>query len=334
MLSHLRSWRDAWADSAYGRDGFWHAERAGDHFRTAVASSPLIADMVGRILKRYHAITTVIDIGAGGGQLLDDLAGRCRDLRLIGVDAAPRPAELPAEVSWYADVWDVRTGSWTTGGVEAAYAAVFGPALMVMSEWLDDLPCTVAVRRAAWGEDHPRELLVAPDGTEHPGPELGADEQSWARRWWPTGSRIEVGLSRDRAWASALRSLPRGGLGLMIDYGHLVARRPPAGSLAAYRAGRRVSPSPSSTTNLTAHVAVDAVQAAGTAVGAQTLMLRRQAQVLLEAGENEHGDQAGGEPTALDLLVRRSQLRALSDPAGWGAHWWLLQSLPRMAVVD
>jgi SAM-dependent MidA family methyltransferase len=318
MLSYPRSWRNAWAESAYSGDGFWRAERPGAHFRTAVSSSPIIAQALAELLAEHPQITSVIDIGAGAGHLLRDLAELCPAMGLTAIDVARRPAALSRDLRWHVDFWDVDTNSWTTGAAEIAYANLAGPALMVMSEWLDDLPCTLAVRSPGRDDRH-SELLVDLAGAEWPGSAVTTDEQAWVDRWWPAGDRIEIGLSRDRAWAAALAALPYGGLGLLIDYGHVRSDRPEAGTLAAYRGGRRVSPIPSTTLNLTAHVAVDAIEAAGCALGAKTVLFRRQRDVL--------GDRAQGASAGLDQLVRRSQRHALTDPHIWGSQWWLLQSV-------
>ena len=47
-----------------------------------------------------------------------------------------------------------------------------------------------------------------------------------------------------------------------MDYGHLAAARPPAGTLAAHRAGRLVPPVPDGSCDLTADVAWDSLAAA------------------------------------------------------------------------
>jgi hypothetical protein len=135
---------------------------------------------------------------------------------------------------------------------------------------------------------------------------------------------VEVGTTRDAAWASLVRSLvPLGGQVLMVDYGHERAARPGQGTLAAYRAGRRVPPVARPDRNLTAHVAVDAVAAAGEQAGARTVLRAWQAEALrtLLAPPTPAAD-------VLDDLVARSRRAALASPRGWGAHWWLLQEVP------
>lgn len=93
----------------------------------------------------------------------------------------------------------------------------------------------------------------------------------------------EVGLTRDRAWA-ALASVvaQRGGCALMIDYGHRLYERPVDGSFAAYRDGRAVPPMPSGEVNLTSHVSVDSVRAAGEVAGLRTACCCLQSEVVAE----------------------------------------------------
>src|SRR5262249_62244441 len=77
-------------------------------------------------------------------------------------------------------------------------------------------------------------------------------------------SRAEVGAPRDAAWADAVRAVTRG-LALAVDYGHLANGRPAFGSLTGFRDGRQVPPVPDGSCDLTAHVAIDSVAAAGVA---------------------------------------------------------------------
>jgi hypothetical protein len=189
-------------------------------------------------------------------------------------------------------------------------------------EWLDDLPCRLAARTdGAW-----REL----DDGLAPADRLGQKEQDWLATWWPDGERAEVGTTRDAAWASLVRALaPVGGQALMVDYGHERGARPPEGTLAAYRAGRRVPPLALPDRNLTAHIAVDAVAAAGEQVGAGTAFRCRQAQALADLlpPPVPAGD-------ALSELAAISRRAALSSPHAWGSHWWLLQEVPVPSDAD
>ena len=69
-----RSWFDAWMESAYGADGFWRLHSPDAHFRTAAASGPMIAQMLATLVDRQDGVSSVIDVGAGSGRLLEELA--------------------------------------------------------------------------------------------------------------------------------------------------------------------------------------------------------------------------------------------------------------------
>jgi len=310
-----RSWFDAWMESAYGADGFWRLHSPDAHFRTAAASGPMIAQMLATLVDRQDGVSSVIDVGAGSGRLLEELAAIRPDLQLTGIDLRTRPAELPQQIGWAQDLWDVRYGCWTSG--EAG--AVLGkpePAMIICSEWFDDLPCQIVARHA----DGWREVIINDDGLEQPGPRLEDEQLAWADRWWPGGDRAEIGLTRDVAWAELIKMIMNsGGSALMIDYGHTVERRPVTGSLAAYRDGRALEPVAGPGVNLTAHVAVDALRAAGEALGATTTFCGLQNEVVPDLLQLD---------THFDPLIdlgRRSQHAALSSQYVWGSHWWLLQ---------
>ena len=72
------------------------------------------------------------------------------------------------------------------------------------------------------------------------------------------GCRVEVGSARDLAWADLVARVRRGTL-LAVDYGHTRGDRPAHGTLTAYRDGALVAPVPDGSCDLTAHVAVDAL---------------------------------------------------------------------------
>ena len=245
-----RSWFDAWVESAYGAEGFWPRHRPEAHFRTAAASTPLLAEMAAAVADRTSGLQVVIDLGAGSGQLLSALHELRPELQFVAVDLRDRPADLPPAVEWARDLWDVRYDRWTTGMAEP-WLARPEPVMIICCEWLDDLP-VVVVRRHADGW---RETIIDEDGTEEFGPRLHEEQLAWADRWWPSGQRAEIGLTRDRAWARLAAVVARrGGCALMIDYGHRLGERPADGSFAAYRDGRAVPPTPSGEVNLTAHV--------------------------------------------------------------------------------
>ncbi len=316
MVSTFRPWLDAWADSAYGVNGFWRTSRPADHFRTA-SGTPQLAAVLVDLLAEHPDIERVVELGAGDGRLLANLSALRPELSLTGVDLRERPDTLPAGVSWSRDLWDVRTNGWTTGSAEERLAALTGPALILCMEWLDDLPCPIATR----ADGILRLVEVDRNGAERLGAAPDPESAAWARRWSAWSPRVEIGLTRDRAWAAACRPLrAHGGLALLVDYGHLAAQRPAHGSLSAYRQGSRVDPRASPELNLTAAVAVDSVAEAGQTAGATTLLQARQSQVV-----------AGSPPTVpaepLAELVARSHRAALRSGSVWGDQWWLLQQV-------
>ncbi|MFG1950614.1 SAM-dependent methyltransferase [Micromonospora sp. NPDC048830] len=265
-------------------------------------------------------------------------------LRLTAVEVAPRPVDLPPGIGWVAEVPAGITG------------------LLLATEWLDNVPLDVAVP----AEDGWRYVLVDPaTGEEAVGDRVSAADAGWLAAWWPgtdaptvtgsgfraarpaegssltarsrsgcpetptaTGTRAEIGRTRDEAWAEAVGHLDRG-LALAVDYGHLREDRPVGGSLAGYRGGRQVPPVPDGSCDVTAHVAFDAVAAAGAAVAgcAYTLVSQREALRALGAdGARPPLSLAAADPAGyVRALAAASAVAELTDPAGLGGHRWLLQ---------
>lgn len=301
-MARVRPWREAWEDALYGPGGFFVRAAPQDHFRTSVTSpvfAAAVRELAGRVddaLGRPDPFD-VVDLGAGRAELLQALPEVPARWRLTAVERAPDPG---AGVRWRADVPPL------TG-------------LLLANEWLDDVPLDVV-------EDG-RLVLVDRAGTEAPGPPAGGDLLRWADRWWPGGGRVEVGLSRDRAWADAVGRVERG-LAVAVDYGHLL--RPPgrtsgprlradAGrrpTLTGYRAGRQVPPVPDGSCDLTAHVALDSCAAA---TGARLLDQRSALRALgVDAALPAWGD---GYATALQ---RATSAATLLDPGGLGGFGWLV----------
>ena len=319
MLSHPTSWFDAWVEAATGNGGFWTSASPAAHFRTASGFGPELASAVAALLRDRPGLRRVVELGAGDGRLLAGLNALRPDSDLVGVDLRPRPDGLPAGVGWRTDRWDVVRSRWTSGAVAELMAAT-EPTLVLAVEWLDDLPC----RLAAPADGDWFEL----DAKGRHSGRLTGDDRRWVERWWPAGNQVEVGSTRDRAWSAVVTGLVgAGGAALLVDYGHERANRPAAGSLAGFRAGRSVPPLPAADRNLTAHVAVDAVQAAAERAGARTVLRARQAEVLADLLPPPKST-----PDPLQALAARSRRQALTAPTGWGAHWWLLQEVAPTAL--
>jgi SAM-dependent MidA family methyltransferase len=303
------SWKQAWDAALYGASGFFRRESPAGHFRTSVHASPLFAEALVR-LTREAGLDTVVDIGAGRGELLAQIHALDPRLDLLGVEVAPRPQGLDRAVAW------------TTALPESV------DGLVVANEWLDNIPCHVA----EVDEDGTLRMVhVDPDtGAESWGSALAhsavpATVREWVERWWPVdtghpGVRVEIGRSRDTAWADVVARLTRG-LAVAIDYGHTRADRPAYGSLRSYRHGREVEVLPDGSRDLTADVAVDSV---AEGVGAR---VRSQRDVLRELGVS--GDRpdltlATADPSAyVRRLATATEAAELTSVGGLGDFYWV-----------
>jgi len=331
-------WRAAMTEALYGAEGFFVAPDAGPagHFRTSVHASPLFAAAILRLISRIDDALghpdrfDVVDVGAGRGELLSAVQvlahgrdlGSLRDrLRWTGVEVAPRPAGLSGDIAWRRDVPEGIVG------------------LLLATEWLDNVPLELAEVDQA---GRVRRVLVDPkSGAESLGGPVDAADADWLARWWPdlreAGDRAEVGWPRDVAWAAAVAAVRRG-CALAVDYGHLRADRPAFGTLTGFRDGRQVTPVPDGSCDVTAHVAIDSVAAAGGSayeISTQRAALR----ALGVDGGRPPRELASTDPAAyLQALSAAGAAAELTDPTGLGGHWWLLHGigvdLPLAAGVD
>ena len=308
----------AWHDALYGPAGFYRRASPAQHFRTSVHASPLMAKALAR-LARGCGLRRVLDIGSGRGELLPALADVDPDLELVGVEVVPRPADLPTSARWV-----LSPGGGALPPLDAANA------LVVAHEWLDNVPCPVLEVDALGAL---RVVEVSPQGQQCLAGAPTAAELDWVARWWPVegaveGTRIEVGLPRDLAWARLVRAAG-GSVLLAVDYSHNASTRPAGGTLMGYRAGRPVPPIPDGSCDITAHVALDAVAAATSGlVTASVLTTQRAALRALgvDARSPSH-DLATRDPVAyLAALARAGEGAELLAPGGLGGFSWLLQS--------
>jgi SAM-dependent MidA family methyltransferase len=319
-------WRQAMGAALYGPYGLFRTTAPGAHFRTSAHVSDLFASALLRLvidaddsLDRPDALD-LVDVGAGRGELLCRISALApadlrRRLRLLAVERAPRPAALPAQIGW-------------TDRMPAARSLV---GVLVATEWLDNVPLDLAEVDPAGAA---RYVLVDPfSGEEQLGEPLSAADTAWAARWyggddWPSGTRLELGGPRDAAWAGAVAMLRRG-LAVTVDYGHTRDTRPPYGTLAAFRGGREVAPVPDGSRDLTVHVAMDAVQAAGEAVAGTAARLTDQRTALTELGVEAIRPplaRASSDPVGyVRALALASQAAELMAPDGFGGHLWLRQ---------
>ena len=332
-------WRAATERALYGPDGFFTRAGAGPagHFRTSVHASAGGADLfAGAVLELVAEVDealgrpaelVVTDIGAGRAELLRALGARARVERpgladrlvLRAVERAPRPDGLPGWIGW-------------SDRIEPAANGV-----LFANEWLDNVPVDVA-------EVDPEGVarLVEVErgsGEERLGASVAGEQAAWLARWWPLdgaepGERAEIGLPRDRAWAAAVGSLGRG-LAVAVDYAHDAARRPPFGSLAAFREGREARPVPDGSCDLTSHVALDACLAATPNTVHSLWTTQREALAVLGVdGARPPLALASSDPAGyLRALAAAGEAAELTAPGGLGSFVWGLQpvgmELPR-----
>jgi len=304
-----RPWSLAMQDALYGENGFYRRVSAPSrHFRTAAHASALWAPALLRLLEHVAVAVnerfTVVEVGAGGGELLTGLAEIAPTAwSLIGVDIADRPPTLPGRVGWQHEI-----------------PAAFDGALIAV-EWLDVVPVD-AVELTPHGL---RLVEVSKDGRERSGAVVDARESVWLDRWWAVrdvGDRAEIGAARDEAWARAVSYLRRG-LAVAIDYA-ADPLRDVAGTLTGYRAGRQVAPVPDGSCDITAHVLM-ASCAAAASVDETALLSQREA--LLALGVSGARPSYDGDVAAyLSALQSSGEAAELLDRGGLGAFTWLLQT--------
>jgi SAM-dependent MidA family methyltransferase len=330
------TWRAATQDALYGRDGFYaRGERPAAHFRTSVHASPRYAAAVLALLSHADAALghperlDLVDIGAGQGELLSQVLKLAEHL-----PAGPGPARPGRSFLQRIVPRAVEIAPQSSGGDDRIRWSAALPdrirGLVIASEWLDNIPVDVAELTRGG----PRIVLVDPgSGAEQPGPPAGAAERDWLQRWWPLqhlGDRAELGQPRCAAWAEVIGRLG-GGLALAADYAHSRASRPVAGTMAGFRDGRAVRPIPDGSRDITAHVALDACAAAGTAAGATQTLLTTQRTALRAlglSGRRPPLSQADRDPAGyLAALRRAAEAAELTDPAGLGGFGWLIQAV-------
>lgn len=320
-----RPWSQAWESArAFWPEGPGLAGPAA-HFRTATHVGLVLAQALLVLLREvdarldHPAELDVVDVGAGGGELLAELLAQAGPslaprLRLVGVDLLPRPAGLDPRIAWI------------EGAAPDSVPPVRG--LLVAHEWLDEFPVDVVVLD---DDGVLRTVLVDDDGTESLGGPASEGSVAWVDRWWgglAPGERAEAGTARDAAWQACVQRVVAG-TALAVDYGHVLAERESgryaAGTVAGYRDGRDVAPRADGSVNLTAHVAVDSLAVHG--LGGTAYSPVRQREVLQALGVSAALPDlvlASTDPDAYaDALALASQASELLDPAGLGAFWWL-----------
>jgi SAM-dependent MidA family methyltransferase len=323
------TWRDATERALYGADGFYRAaEQPACHFRTSVHASASYAAAVSTLLHRVDAAIgrpaqlDLVDVGAGGGELASRMLALVpSDLRMrlnvTAVEVAPPPPGAPREIRWVAEIPATMTG------------------LVIANEWLDNIPVDV-VEQTATG---PRLVLVDPvTGIERLGAAPDPDDTEWLAQWWPLaniGDRAEVGRPRDDAWRTLIKRIACG-VAVAMDYAHTRSHRLPRGTLTGTRLGRPTRPLPDGSCDITSHVAIDAVAAAGAAIAAHhtgrcDTALETQRDALHTLGIRGHRPavaMAHSDPARyLRDLQTAGEEGELLDPDGLGAFTWLIQTV-------
>src|SRR5580765_125783 len=313
--STARPWRDAWQDALYGPDGFYRRpEGPAGHFTTST-QGPLgvvFAEAIATLADR-EGCDLVVDVGAGRGELLGQLAVLRPDLRLMGVDIVDRPADLPDAVDWLV----------SPGGpsLPAELKGLVG-ALVVAHEWIDVVPCTIAeVDR----DDVLREVLVDSGGVESLGGPVTGWELDWVNRWWGDrgpGDRLEIGDTRDDAWEDLVGRVDQGTL-VAIDYAQAGHGGQSEDTFTAYRNGVQTAAVPDGSCDLTAHVMIDSL-VHDDAIH-QADVLRR---LGIRATTPDHALSLADPAAYLRGLIRASAVTELADPRGLGAFVWAIVRVP------
>ena len=270
----------------YGPEGFFVRGTPAAHFATS-AQSPLFARAIARLV-------TLVDEQLGHPDPLDVVDIGAGDGALLGHLEKLLPAR--------ARLTPVEVGDGIPDGVQG---------VLLATEWLDNVPLDLARHGRYRYDNEP----VSPE------------DAAWIERWWPneTGT-VEIGLTRDRAWAAAVRHLRRG-VALTVDYGHFLGTRPSSPTLAGYRDGREVEPLLDGTTDLTCHVAIDSA-AAATGLESRILTQREALHWLGITATRPPLEQAHRDPAGyLRALAEASEAATLTDPHGLGGHWWVLHPL-------
>ncbi|MFE6178306.1 SAM-dependent methyltransferase [Streptomyces sp. NPDC056464] len=310
-------WRAAAEAALYGPEGFYRRpEGPAGHFRTSVHASPLFARAAARLLCRVDealdrpATLDFVDMAAGRGELVTGVlaalpAEVAARTRAYAVEIADRPQALGHRIEWLPEPPPRSTG------------------LLFANEWLDNVPVEVAEADSA---GVPRRVLVRRDGTERLGEPVAGPEAEWLDRWWPLasaadGTRAEIGLPRDEAWAAAVGTVDRG-LAVAVDYAHTAANRPPFGTLTGFREGRETAPVPDGSCDLTAHVALDACALPG----ARLLSQREALRALSITGARPPLELASTRPAEyVRALAAAGEAAELTATGGLGDFGWLVQ---------
>ena len=268
-------WELAWKAAALGPRGFYMHAMPYDHFTTSVEQAQLTDKLLPYLRAALaNGPVTFIDVGAGTGLLSEHLHAHLTEdeqehTQILCMDLRPRPEQLNPKFKWIQG--DIRK---TISQVPS------GNTVLVAHEFLDDLPCAIIEVNEA-GLAH----VVVTDSTSGKqllGPLLqqGSPDDAWLQHWWPTVRpfmRCEVGRARDICW-NQLTSVVTSGFAIAVDYAHTYEDRVrglwDGGTLASYAHGAIATPVANGKSNITAHVAIDAL--ASSCAGAPQIRMMRE----------------------------------------------------------
>lgn len=340
--SYPLSWRQAWEEAAIGEGGFYRRAdcRPADHFRTSAhiggAFAAAIFDRLRAVDHRLgHPPTlTMVDVGAGSGELLNALTGLLRDsepalaarVQLIGVDVRNRPRGLGREIDWISGLAPCAVPANITG-------------MIIATELLDDVAIEIAEVSDSSDSSHGewRYLHVDDSGSTFTGDLLTAPDLEWAESFaglthttpLQPGLRIEIGRPRDTLAADLASRLTSGDL-LVIDY--VWGTPEPAAtantSLRAFRHGHPVQPSTDGSMNITAAVNQGSLLSTLSRFG--HVHVQDQSSVL--AGYQNAPSTA--ELPMMASLQWSSQWQGLTNRDGLGAHSWVSLTTTNTAQRD
>ncbi|MET8266152.1 SAM-dependent methyltransferase, partial [Micromonospora arida] len=136
-------------------------------------------------------------------------------VRFTAVEYAPRPENLPEEITWTSEIPAEITG------------------VLLATEWLDNVPLDVAVHT----EDGWRYVLVDPEsGAESVGEPVSPDDLDWLTTWWPSPTSPQSATSNPDLGVTSTGATSEGESGFR-------AARPAQGSSLTARS-RPVHPGP------------------------------------------------------------------------------------------
>ena len=315
-------WREAWTAAAYGPGGFYaRGEAPAAHFRTSVHASPLFAGAVlGAAAPGGRGARPARPAGPG--------RRRRRPGRAAGRRGWPRPTRRgPAAAA--RGRGRALVGRRAYRGPGRRRAAV-GDRAAGRQRVAGRRP---ARRGRADRGTAPASCWSTPTGAESTGGPPAGPDAGLAGPVVAAGRRAATGprsaAAADEAWAAAVGRLDRG-VAVAVDYGHEADR--PAGGRHADRLPRpagQVPPVPDGSCDLTAHVALDAVAAAGRAAGAGDTRLDDQRAALRALGVDAAPAAASRWPaptrrrTCAALAAGRRGGRADRPRPGWArsAGW-------------